>query len=110
MTDKPTTDQDQLAELRARIEKIRAKAANRPKVSPAMAAHALGEALSKGTGVIVCFETCWSCKFGECYEPAAEHPWWDAEDVDYAKEAGNPAPTGNCACPCARPTSEEPQP
>jgi hypothetical protein len=35
---------------------------------------------------------------------------WDAEDVDYAKTTGQPAPTGNCACPCARTNAEETQP
>lgn len=56
-------------------------------------------------GTIVCYSTCWSCKFGHCYDPPQAHPWWDQEDVEYAEQAGKPAPEGNCACPCAKEAS-----
>jgi hypothetical protein len=51
-------------------------------------------------GIIICPTTCWGCKFGYCNpEP---HPWWDEEDVYYAKEAGSDLPTGYCGCYCSR--------
>lgn len=57
----------------------------------------------ESAGVIVCYSTCWSCKFGHRYDPPQRHPWWDAEDVEAAAAVGSPAPEGDCACPCARP-------
>lgn len=29
------------------------------------------------------------------------HPWWDDEDVYWAKESGSPLPTGYCGCYCS---------
>jgi len=52
--------------------------------------------------IIICYATCWSCKFGECYETPTPHPWWDQDDVEYSEAVGNPAPTGNCACSCGK--------
>jgi hypothetical protein len=52
---------------------------------------------------IVCYSTCWSCKFGQCFEPPQPHPWADSEDIEAAEAARQPAPTGNCACSCANP-------
>lgn len=52
--------------------------------------------------IIVCYSTCWACKFGHCYETPTPHPWWDQEDVEGAEAAGVPVPTGDCACPCGR--------
>lgn len=102
-----TDANDQLANLRTRLAKIRAEAQQNPNPTPTEAAAALHQAVTIGT-VIVCHATCWSCKFGQCNEPPQPHPWWDEEDVDHAATTGRPAPTGNCACPCAR--TEEPQP
>lgn len=51
---------------------------------------------------IVCYSTCWSCKFGNCYDVPTPHPWWDQEDVEYAESVGNPAPEGNCGCRCGK--------
>lgn len=53
-------------------------------------------------GIIICHTTCWGCKFGQCYETPTPHPWWDSEDAEYNEQAGLPAPTGNCACPCGK--------
>ncbi|MGW4075934.1 hypothetical protein ACWELB_20890 [Streptomyces asiaticus] len=63
----------------------------------------LHDALTGTRPAIVCYATCWFCKFGQCYEPSAPHPWWDSEDVEHAEAVGQPAPAGNCTCPCARP-------
>jgi hypothetical protein len=50
--------------------------------------------------IIICPTTCWGCKFGYCNpEP---HPWWDQDDVDFAKESGRSLPTGYCGCYCSR--------
>ncbi|PAX84688.1 hypothetical protein CLM85_06385 [Streptomyces albidoflavus] len=53
--------------------------------------------------VIICYATCWGCKFGNCYDPPQQHPWWDGDDVDAAEAAGDAPPEGDCACPCAHP-------
>lgn len=52
--------------------------------------------------IIVCYHTCWGCKFGQCYDEPTEHPWWDQDDVDYNASENRPAPEGNCACSCGR--------
>lgn len=70
------------------------------------AAAAFVEALTV-SGMIVCYSQCWGCMFGQCYDPAQPHPWWDGEDVEAAEAAGQQPPAGNCACPCAK-TAEEP--
>lgn len=77
-------------------------------VTPAQAA-ALLDAAVKGSGAIVCYSRCWACMFGQHRNPPRPHPWWDSEDAEHAEATGQPAPTGNCACPCAR-TAEEPTP
>lgn len=53
--------------------------------------------------LVFCPATCWSCKFGECFDPPQRHPWWDADDVDAAKAADAAPPKGDCGCPCAHP-------
>lgn len=52
--------------------------------------------------IIICYATCWPCKFDQCYEPPQPHPWRSSEDVEHAEATGQPAPEGDCACPCAR--------
>lgn len=47
---------------------------------------------------IVCYRTCWGCKFD--MHADGPHPWWDHDDVEYAEEAGKPLPEGDCACYC----------
>jgi hypothetical protein len=54
--------------------------------------------------VIICYATCWSCKFGDCFKVPTPHPWWDSEDVEGCEEAGIPLPEGDCACSCGRVT------
>lgn len=84
---------------------------DKPKLTTAEAAKALADALTKtGFGATVCYSQCWACQFGQCYEPARQHPWWDADDVEHAAATGQPAPIGDCACDCARPNVEEPTP
>jgi len=56
--------------------------------------------------VIICYATCWACKFGQCYEPPQAHIWADSEEIEAAQEAGQPAPEGLCACPCAKEEGE----
>lgn len=57
--------------------------------------------------VIICNSTCWPCKFGQCHEPAQPHPWWDRDDIEHAEATDQPAPEGNCACPCAKPADAD---
>ena len=48
--------------------------------------------------VIVCYVTCWGCKFDD--HPEKPHPWWDMDDVESAEYHGSPHPTGGCNCYC----------
>jgi hypothetical protein len=49
-------------------------------------------------GLIVCYVTCWGCKFDDHnLEP---HPWWGPDDVENAELLGRPAPSGDCTCNC----------
>ena len=95
-------------ELLDRVAKLKAARRSQPRVTPAEAAAALDVAVRSGN-LIACYSTCWECKFDQHCEPPAPHPWWDSEDVEHAKATGRPAPTGNCACHCAKP-AEDPQP
>jgi hypothetical protein len=54
---------------------------------------------------IVCYSRCWSCQFDQHYDPPKPHPWADDEDREHAAATGQPEPTGNCACTCARSAS-----
>lgn len=47
---------------------------------------------------IVCYRTCWSCKFDD--HPEKPHPWYDMDDVDSAEWHGTEPPTGGCNCYC----------
>lgn len=53
-------------------------------------------------GVIICYSRCWACMSGCCFDPPKAHPWWDQEDVEHAEATDQPAPAGDCACPCAK--------
>jgi hypothetical protein len=53
-------------------------------------------------GVIVCYARCWACMFDQHHDPPQPHPWAGDEDIEHARATGQPEPTGNCACPCAR--------
>jgi hypothetical protein len=52
---------------------------------------------------IVCYARCWACMLFHCYDPPQPHPWAGPDDVEHAAATGQPEPTGNCACSCARP-------
>lgn len=54
-------------------------------------------------GAIVCMSRCWSCMFGDHYDPPRAHTWMDAEDAEDAGIEGIPDPEQHpCACSCAR--------
>ena len=71
-----------------------------PEVAAQLAAALRGEAPA-----IVCYTRCEPCMYGEHYDPPAPHPWAGPEDVAHAAATGQPKPTGNCACSCARSAS-----
>lgn len=55
-----------------------------------------------GPDVMVCYQKCWPCNFGQHYDPPEWHTWVDSEDVEAAEAAGQPAPTkSRCGCFCA---------
>ena len=64
-------------------------------------AAALVEAL-QGPSVIICYAQCEPCQWGQCYDEPTPHPWAGPDDVEHARNTGQPEPTGNCACSCAR--------
>lgn len=50
---------------------------------------------------LVCYSKCWSCNFGEHFDPPQWHTWADDEDVECARDAGQPDPTSQrCGCWC----------
>jgi len=55
--------------------------------------------------VIICYVTCWSCKFGFCNPDP--HPWWGPDDVEHNEAMGYGPPEGNCTCPCKEYLEEE---
>jgi hypothetical protein len=61
---------------------------------------ALATAIGSGN-IRVCYNRCHSCMAGFHFNPPAEHRWADLEDIQHAKAAGYPEPTGLCGCPCA---------
>jgi len=63
--------------------------------------EALAAALQNGAA-IVCHAQCVPCQFGQCQPTPTPHPWAGAEDREHAAAIGQPEPTGNCACNCAR--------
>lgn len=50
----------------------------------------------------VCFIKCYACVAGEHASPPVAHGWADDEDREHARSTGQPEPTGNCGCYCAR--------
>lgn len=56
--------------------------------------------------VVVCYSTCWACKFGHHFDPPQAHGWADGDEIDYALANGLPEPQGSCACPCAAPNAD----
>lgn len=64
-------------------------------------AAAFGKAVNDGT-VVVCLTKCWSCMFGEHHEPPKWHTWADDEDIEHARQTGQPDPrSSRCGCSCA---------
>lgn len=56
--------------------------------------------------VIVCSATCWSCKFGSCYDEPTPHTYADADDIDVTPRLAAMSPDelaveAPCACVCA---------
>lgn len=64
--------------------------------------EALAEALEGRRPAIICYAKCESCMWGYCYDEPAPHRWAGPEDIEHARATGQPEPTGNCACSCAR--------
>lgn len=65
-----------------------------------------------GPGYVICYATCWACKFDQCYDPPTWHTWADDEDIEHARKTGQPDPSDTrCACRCADgPRGETPEP
>lgn len=72
------------------------------------AAAALLAALEGRGAAIVCYAKCEPCQWGQHYDTPEPHPWAGPEDIDHAAATGQPVPTGNCGCFCARTATEEP--
>lgn len=51
---------------------------------------------------IICYAKCEPCMYGSHYDEPQPHPWAGPEDREHAAATGQPEPTGNCACDCAR--------
>lgn len=43
-------------------------------------------------------ERCWSCMTACCYPKPTVHVWYDDDDVQHARNTGQPPPTGLCGC------------
>lgn len=51
---------------------------------------------------IVCYAKCWPCQFGQHFDPTMWHTWADGEDVQHARNTGQPDPSkSRCGCWCA---------
>lgn len=59
----------------------------------------------QGVSITVCYAKCVECQFGEHPKPHAPHGWADIDDIEHAAATGQPEPTGNCGCWCAKPSS-----
>lgn len=54
-------------------------------------------------GAIVCYSRCYPCMFESHFDPPKWHTWADADDIDNAKDTGQPDPRfSRCACHCAK--------
>lgn len=58
---------------------------------------------SVGPSGIVHYNRCWSCVYGQHYEPTPRwHTWADDEDIEHAMKTDQPDPSkSRCACECA---------
>jgi hypothetical protein len=49
--------------------------------------------------MIICYSTCWGCKFG--HHNLEPHVWWDSDDEwEGHPEYTPPLPDGQCGCNC----------
>lgn len=63
---------------------------------------ALVAALEGRAPAIICYAKCEPCQWGSHYEQPQPHPWAGPDDIAHAAATGQPTPTGNCGCYCAR--------
>jgi hypothetical protein len=57
---------------------------------------------------IGCLTECYSCMFGSHFDPPKWHTWADDDDIEYARNTGQPDPRGSrCGCECAHSSTEE---
>jgi hypothetical protein len=64
-------------------------------------AKEITDAIDRGDA-IVCYTKCWACTLGQHVEPAEWHTWADKDDIEHAKDTGQPDPsTSRCGCWCA---------
>ncbi|MFZ3473134.1 hypothetical protein ACODT3_10630 [Streptomyces sp. 4.24] len=66
--------------------------------------EALHTALASGAAII-CYAKCEPCQWGQHYDEPTPHRWAGPEDIEHAAATGQPEPTGNCGCSCARTAS-----
>lgn len=51
---------------------------------------------------VVCYANCYSCMFDCHFDPPQWHTWADSEDIEHARNTGQPDPsTSRCGCSCA---------
>lgn len=61
----------------------------------------LAAAISSGNA-IVCMTKCWWCMFDSHFDPPKWHTWADDEDIEHARDTGQPDPRASrCGCYCA---------
>lgn len=63
---------------------------------------ALIAALEGHAPAIICYTRCEPCMYGSHYDEPQPHPWAGPDDIAHTTATGQPTPTGNCACDCAR--------
>ncbi|MFD5509145.1 hypothetical protein ACFWIB_15390 [Streptomyces sp. NPDC127051] len=64
--------------------------------------QALAEALQGQRPAIICYAKCEPCQWGQHYDEPTPHPWAGPDDIEHAAATGQPEPTENCGCSCAR--------
>ncbi len=64
--------------------------------------EALRAAFAGETPAIICYSKCESCMHNYHFDEPTPHPWAGPEDIEHAAATGQPEPTGNCGCWCAR--------
>lgn len=67
------------------------------------------DAIARGDA-IVCLTKCWDCSLDQWHQvPPKWHTWADNEDIEHAKNTGQPDPsTSRCGCPCADVNATQP--